>query len=233
MAPRKLSSEEDIVARFAAARAQQPKVKTTKRTEAGPVFRRFTFMLKRLQLAKDSVRRTFADIHSSFKDCDVKRQVLNELDKCQACVHEVEMAIGDTLDDLKEPKVRAALERPDDVKVVKKRKRNREAPPDEESASQASGSQASASQGSGSQASASQDSGLQLQASASQAKAEKRKAQIQEYLDLRKQGKDHYSSWQTAVLNAADHLGVTSNFGCRKGSELYIKAKEFQKHGHF
>ena len=112
------------------------------------------------------------------------------------------MAIGDTLDDLKEPKVRAALERPDDVKVAKKRK----APPEEESASQAS---------------------------ASQAKAEKRKAQIQEYLDLRKQGKDHYSSWQTAVQETAARLGVTPNFGCRKGSELYIKAKEFQKWGHF
>ena len=232
MASCTLSSEEDIVARFAAATANQPKVKTTKKTVAGPVFHRLTFMLKRLQLAKDSVRRTFADVHSRFKDCAVKTQLLNELDKCQACVHEVELALGDTLDDLKQPKVRAALERPDDVKVAKKRK----APPEEESASQASASQASDSQvsaspASGSQATASQDSGSL--ASESQAKAERRKAQMEDYLKLRKQGKDHYSSWQTAVQETAARLGVTPNFGCRKGSELYIKAKEFQKWGHF
>ena len=73
-------------------------------------------------MVKETVRRSFADTHSSLKENAVKTQVLNELDQCQANARKVEMAIGDTLDDLTVPKVLAALERPDDVKVKRKRK---------------------------------------------------------------------------------------------------------------
>ena len=48
MSPREPRSEEDIVASFEAASANQPKVKATSRAMAGPVCPWLTFVLKRL-----------------------------------------------------------------------------------------------------------------------------------------------------------------------------------------
>ena len=215
MAPtRNKRTVEDIVASAQEAQAAHaPRHKSIRKAPPGTAHERLLHMFKHIQGVKNMLRTSFRTLHEGLpeKTLKLKESIMHNLDESLKSMYHLELATEDTWDDLKQPKVYAALVRPEDVKLTgKKRKLSSASPPSSPGQSEESDVQGSPEKG-GSRAS------------------ERR----QEYLELRKKGEDGYGKWQKAVQAAAEKLGMTPNYGCRKGSEMYMEARKFRAWGHF
>lgn len=220
-------SRQAIASSFELAEASHSMKGQPKKALPGLPHFRLARMLKCTQTLKTLLRRSYLGCAKDCPEFPGKTKLLDDLDQCLKQVYILELGTEDTWDDLKKPKVLAALVRPDDVKVSSKKRKLTEPA----SASPLPGhSECDRDRASPSKDSASQDSdGLDKAGEAT----ERKRLRKLELLSLRKDGKDHYGPWQKAVQAAADRLNMKPNYGCRKDSEMYKAAKTFLAWGHF